>query len=106
MYTLRFKGPSSREEAAGRKLQKKGLPQPMTPRQKDVYLYVRIFWEKYGYRPTQRDIGHALGIDRTTVCYVVKRLVENGVLAKGSKGIRPAHVRYDRLIEREKKIEG
>jgi len=100
---LRFVRASTRAECAGRRYITKGLPVPMTPRQRDVYLYVRYFWEKYGYAPSYADITHGLGLkDRSGMVRIVKRLVDLGVLdheRHGKRTLKPASVQVLRLIE-------
>ena len=82
----------------------KGLPVPMTPRQKDVYLYVRLFWERYGYGPSFQDIAYGLNLtSKNSIGRIVRRLTSLGVLerAKWSKRqTKPAGVKLLRLIQR------
>ena len=74
----------------------------MTPRQRDVYLYVRYFWQKYGYGPSYLDIADGLGLKtKSNIQRIARRLIADKVLVrdKGNhRTLKPANVRIDRLI--------
>ena len=82
----------------------KGLPVPMTPRQKDVYLYVRLFWERYGYGPSYLDIAYGLNLkNKNNIGRIVRRLTSLGVLERNKwskRETKPAGVKLLRLIQR------
>ena len=55
----------------------------MSPRQRDVYMYVKWFWLYYGYSPTYMDIAHALKLKSSqSPMKCVHRLRELGLLHK------------------------
>lgn len=74
----------------------------MTPRQRDVYLYVRFFWKQYGYAPSCLDIAQGLGLkSRNNILRIVDRLASLGILDKErykKRTMKPSGVRYDRLL--------
>ena len=108
MITHRFKRPSTRSETAGGgKLIIKGLPTPMTQRQRDVYLYVRFFWAKFGYSPSYQDIAYGLNLkDRSNIGRIVRVLSGNGLFERQPnskrslipKDNKKGVVRLDRLL--------
>jgi SOS-response transcriptional repressor LexA len=85
----------------GGKLIVKGLPVPMTPRQRDVYLYIRFFWKKFGYSPSCLDIAEGLDLkSKNNILRIVNRLVSLGIIDKEKnkkRTMKPSGVRYDRL---------
>ena len=109
MITYRFKAPTPRGETKwGGKLIVKGLSIPMTPGQRDVYLYVRFFWEKFGYAPSQTDIAHGLGLkSKSNIQRIVKRIVDNRVLSADKfkhRVVKPANVSLVRLLSRDARV--
>ena len=55
----------------------------MSPRQRDVYMYVKWFWLYYGYSPTYMDIAHALKLrSSTSPMKCVRKLRDMGLLHK------------------------
>lgn len=82
----------------------KGLPVPMTPRQRDVYLYIRLFWERYGYGPSFQDITYGLNLksDRN-IGRIVERLTSLKVLERkkwSKRTTKPFGVSLLRLIQK------
>jgi len=75
----------------------------MTPRQRDVYLYIRFFWSKYGYGPSYLDIAIGLELNsKSNVARICKRLMEEGLLERkkfAQRDIKPKNVRMDRLLK-------
>lgn len=73
----------------------------MSPAQKEVFMVIDAFWEKYGYSPSLRDIAYVrgkMGIGSTKK--IVDRLVLLGVIKKidgVGRTIRPAWVAYRHL---------
>jgi SOS-response transcriptional repressor LexA len=105
MYTLRFKAPTPRVHTKwGGHLITKGLPIPMTPRQKDVYLYVRYFWGKYGYGPSYLDIAYGLNLtSKNNIGRIVRRLTSLGIFERekwSKRETKPAGVKLIRLLSR------
>jgi len=82
----------------------KGLPVPMTPRQRDVYLYVRLFWERYGYGPSYLDIAYGLNLtSRGNIGRIVRRLTSLGVFERkkwSKRETKPFGVKLIRLIQK------
>lgn len=69
----------------------------MTPRQKDIYIIIDEFWNKYGFGPSVDDIMEITGDKgRGNVNRIMRKLVELGI-CKGIKGrarsIRPSYIR-------------
>jgi len=105
IYTLRFKAPTPRVDTKwGGRLITKGLPVPMTPRQRDVYLYVRLFWERYGYGPSYLDIAYGLNLTSCrNIGRIVVRLTSLGVLERekwSKRTTKPFGVKLTRLIQK------
>ena len=77
----------------------------MSPAQKEVFLVIDAWWQKYGFSPTLRDIAYVrgkMGIGSTK--NIVDRLVQLGVVKKMDgvgRTIRPAWVNYKNLKELE-----
>ncbi len=77
----------------------------MSPAQKEVFLVIDAWWQKYGFSPTLRDIAYVrgkMGIGSTK--NIVDRLVKLGVIKKMDgvgRTIRPAWVNYKNLKELE-----
>jgi hypothetical protein len=73
----------------------------MSPAQKEVFMVIDAWWERYGFSPTLRDIAYVrgkMGIGSTK--RIVDRLVELGVIKKMDgvgRTIRPAWVNYKNL---------
>lgn len=69
----------------------------MTPRQKEVYMVIQEFWNKYGYGPTVDDVMYVLNTKgRGSVHRMMKRLVELGHcnhLPEKARTVRPKGVR-------------
>lgn len=60
----------------------------VSPRQRDVFLYVKHFWRRFGYSPSYLDISSGLGLKTTrSIVDIVGRLVKMGLLhhTKGGK---------------------
>jgi SOS-response transcriptional repressor LexA len=74
----------------------------VSPRQRDVYLFIRHWWRLYGYSPTHTEIAQGLGLaNGNHVGAIVRRLTEIGVVTydKGRKRTtRPAGIALKRLI--------
>jgi len=94
--------PHTKEQCVGNKLYTVG-DIPMTPRQRDVYVYIRVFWRKYGYAPSYRDIASALNLSSTMNIYrVVVRLREMGLVYKErdmKRDLRPTGISLRRLVD-------
>ncbi len=64
----------------------------LTDRQRKILEFIQSFSEQYGYPPSIREIGRAVGISSTSVVnYNLNRLVEEGYLSRDqnvSRGIR------------------
>jgi SOS-response transcriptional repressor LexA len=77
----------------------------MTPRQRDVYLYVRLFWQRYGYGPSYLDIAYGLNLtNKNNIGRIVRRLTSLGVLERekwSKRTTKPAGVQLRRLISRD-----
>ena len=77
----------------------------MSPAQKEVFLVIDAWWQRYGFSPTLRDIAYVrgkMGIGSTK--NIVDRLVQLGVVKKMDgvgRTIRPAWVNYKNLKELE-----
>ena len=57
----------------------------LTHKQQEVYDYILSFTNEYGYPPSVREIGAALGLKSpSTVHFHLKHLEEAGVIAKGA----------------------
>ena len=73
----------------------------MSPKQREVFLIVDEFWEKYGYSPSLRDISYMrgrMGLGNTK--RIVDRLVKLGVLKKMEgmgRTIRPTYIQFRNL---------
>jgi SOS-response transcriptional repressor LexA len=51
----------------------------MTPNQRDVLIFVREFWRKHGYAPTQAEIGAGTSINsKSGVSRNIDKLKEAG----------------------------
>jgi SOS-response transcriptional repressor LexA len=76
----------------------------MTPRQKDVYLYVRYFWGKYGYGPSYLDIAYGLNLtSKNNIGRIVRRLTSLGIFERekwSKRETKPAGVKLIRLLSR------
>jgi hypothetical protein len=74
----------------------------VTPRQRDVYLFIRHWWRLYGYSPTHKEIANGLGLKNGNhVGQVVKRLMEMGVVTrerKKKRSVRPSGIALSRLV--------
>jgi predicted transcriptional regulator len=72
----------------------------MSPVQKEVFLIVDMWWEKYGFSPCVRDIAYLRGKSISATHNAVKRLVRLGVLKKlenGGRSIRPVYINFRNL---------
>ena len=76
----------------------------MTPRQRDVYLYVRLFWQRYGYGPSYLDIAYGLNLkSKNNIGRIIRRLTSLGVLERekwSKRTTKPFGVKLTRLIQR------
>jgi len=63
-------------------LKGKGRMAQLTPRQKEIYDFIRNYLEEHGYSPTYEEIGSALGICKVTVLAHLRRLERKGVLQR------------------------
>jgi len=74
----------------------------VTPRQRDVYLFIRHWWRLYGYSPTHKEIAHGLGLKNGNhVGEIVRRLKEIGVIDREyrkKRSVRPSGVALSRLV--------
>jgi Mn-dependent DtxR family transcriptional regulator len=105
LITYKFVAPTPRwQTKGGGKLITVGVAVPMTPRQRDVYLYVRYYWEKWGYAPSYMDIASGLGLSsKGGVHKIVKRLMELGLLERERyrpRDIKPKGVSIHRLVRK------
>jgi hypothetical protein len=77
----------------------------MSPAQKEVFMVIDAWWEKYGFSPTLRDIAYVRGkMGMGSTKKIVDRLVQLGVIKKMDgvgRTIRPAWVNYKNLKELE-----
>ena len=64
----------------------------MTPRQRDVLLYVGKFFEERGYSPSQSEIARHLGVKQQSASDLVARLVRQGALRRVDSGWRNIEV--------------
>ena len=73
----------------------------MTPRQKEVYDFIVIFWEKNGYGPTYKEIMAAMGVtSKGTVRQYIMSLIGHGRINRASKkwrGIVPVTGKIERV---------
>jgi site-specific DNA-methyltransferase (adenine-specific) len=54
----------------------------LTPKQKQVFEYIKKYIKKKGYSPSQKEIGKYLGLVKSTIHQHIKVLVEKGYLNK------------------------
>jgi hypothetical protein len=77
----------------------------MSPAQKEVFMVIDAWWQKYGFSPTLRDIAYVRGkMGMGSTKKIVDRLVQLGVIKKidgVGRTIRPAWVNYKNLKELE-----
>ena len=73
----------------------------MTPAQKEIYLVIEQWWEKFGYGPTIDDIMFITGeAGRGNVARKMKVLIDIGICkgnTKRARSIRPANLRLRNL---------
>jgi len=73
----------------------------MSPAQKEVFLVIDAWWQKYGFSPTLRDIAYVrgkMGLGNTKK--IVDRLVELGALKRldgRRRSVRPVYVNFKNL---------
>lgn len=61
----------------------------ITPRQRDVYLFLKYFWDEYGYSPTYQEIANALGlVSKESIRQIVERLCEKGYVTHTKRSMR------------------
>ena len=103
--------PKTREECCGANglLKKKLYGKPgggklyMTPRQRDVYLFIKYFWDEYGYSPTHVEIANGLNLkSKSNVARIIHRLVEMRLVYRD--GARRRTVRRLRYLDREQDV--
>ena len=79
----------------GNRRNKKG--NEMTPAQKELFMVIESYWQKYGFAPSIDDIMYLTGAKgRGNICRKMKRLVELGVckaLKNRARTIRPSYMR-------------
>ncbi|BCA81104.1 transcriptional repressor LexA [Desulfuromonas sp. AOP6] len=72
---------------------------PLTPKQKQIFDYIRSHLDQHGYAPTQQEIARAFGFSSLgTVQNYLKRLERDGYLARdwnARRGARPLAQRRD-----------
>lgn len=75
----------------------KALDGDMTPRQRDVFIFIDEWWRKFGYGPSVKEIKEIVGINSTeTVTRILNKLVKMGFCKKipyAKRSIRPAYFR-------------
>ncbi len=54
----------------------------MTPRQRDVYRFIKAFIKEHGYAPHIKDIGNELGVSASTAHHHVNWLVTYGYIVR------------------------
>ena len=55
----------------------------LTPRQRDVYLFIKYYYDEYGYAPTNKEIAHGLGFSsKENARRIVHILVGMNLLVK------------------------
>ncbi len=70
----------------------------MTPRQREVYVFVRQYWKMYGYAPSLQDIAMGLGLNsKGNVHRLVKVLLDKGALVREENKKRTLRGRKDVL---------
>lgn len=61
----------------------------LTPRMSEMLCYISRYIDKYGFAPTYRQIGKAMGIKSPSgVANIVDRLIERGFLVKSERKAR------------------
>jgi hypothetical protein len=77
----------------------------MSPAQKEVFMVIDAWWERYGFSPTLRDIAYVRGkMGMGSTKRIVDRLAELGVIKKidgVGRTIRPAYINFKHLKELE-----
>lgn len=74
--------------------------QPLTPRQREIFDWVRGFIRKNGMPPTVREIGGAFDIKSSTVFELLKALERKGYLRRGDLGARSLIIEGDAIRRR------
>ena len=73
----------------------------MSPKQREVFLIIDEFWDKYGYSPALRDIAYMrgrMGLGNTK--RIVDCLIELGVIKRVEgmgRTIRPTYIQFRNL---------
>ena len=73
----------------------------VTPRQRDVYLFIRYFWREFGYAPSYREVAHGLNLKHkqniVRICKVLrtKKLID---MDGSYRGLKPHGVSIERLV--------
>lgn len=60
----------------------------LTPRQREIFEWVKGFIEEHGMPPTVREIGAAFGIKSSSVFDLLKAIERKGYLRRGALGAR------------------
>ena len=77
------------------------LEVPMTPKQKEIFMVIDSWWNKFGFGPSIDDIMRLTGDKgRGNVARVCKNLVELGICKRvpnRARSIRPTYVKMRNL---------
>ena len=71
----------------------------VTPVQKEVYILIDEFWQRFGFGPTYRELAQLRSTSLGNVQRVVNRLVKLGVVKRVAgmdRSIRPSYMAFKR----------
>lgn len=59
----------------------------LTPRQRQIFSYIKSYFQKYGYAPTYEEIGNTVGLSSTATIFTHIKTLEKKGYIKRQKGV-------------------
>lgn len=77
----------------------------LTPRQKQIFNFIKRYFQKYGYAPTYEEIGTTVGLSSTATIFThIKTLVNKGYIKRQKGVLRGIEILIDEEVPESPEI--